>query len=70
MKVVIRESPSLVDYALLEFKGKFDPADPCDKELVPLGQLQKIDDKTFKLEIGIMDVVGTVQKLSQPMAVL
>lgn len=36
---------------------------------MPLGQLFKLDENTYRLEMGIMDLVGTVQKLKQPFAV-
>jgi hypothetical protein len=54
---------------VLEFKGKFDPEENTEKQLMPLGQLFKIDDATYRLEMGIMDLIGTVQKLKHPFAV-
>lgn len=36
---------------------------------MPLGQLMKLDENTYKLEMGIMDLAGTSHKIKQPIAV-
>lgn len=69
MDIIIREDKELVDFAVLEFKGQFEPEEQADKQLMSLGQLHKIDENNYKLEIGVMDVVGVAQKLKQPIAV-
>ena len=69
MNLTIREDSELQDFALLEFKGRFDPEDAAEKQLMPLGQLFKLDENTYRLEMGIMALAGTAQKLKQPFAV-
>lgn len=69
MKAVIREDADLKEYALLEFKGKFAPEEAPEKQLLPLGQLFKVDDAQYRLEMGIMDLVGKAQPVKQPLAV-
>lgn len=65
MKVIITREPNFlnVHYCVLEFKGKFETDELPSKALVHLGTLQQISNDEYRLEIGIMDLVGKSTKL-------
>jgi hypothetical protein len=68
MRIIIRREDDFLtqQYCLLEFKGKFE-SDRMDnmKSLVHLGTLHRIGEEEYRLEIGVMDLVGKATKLEE-----
>jgi hypothetical protein len=60
MKVIITREPNFQDnhYCVMEFKGKFETDELPTKSLVHLGSLHKVKKDEYRLEIGVMDLVG------------
>ena len=65
MKIIIAREPDYrnQEYCILEFKGKFETEELPTKCMVHLGSLNRINDDTFRFEIGVMDLIGKAIKL-------
>ncbi len=65
MKIIITREHNYreQEYCILEFKGKFETEDLPTKSLVHLGTLNQVGPSDYKLEVGVMDLIGKASKL-------
>jgi hypothetical protein len=67
MKIIITREDNYrrQEYCILEFKGRFETDDLPTKCLVHLGTLYPLGSEQYRLEIGVMDLVGKAVKLEE-----